>query len=421
MIVLDLPPWIVYPFLFLFGSIVGSFLNVCIYRIPLREEFWPSLKELWDRPSQCRRCGVGIRWHDNIPIFGWLALRGRCRNCRARISPRYPLIELLTASLFVVVFWCEAGYGIVTPLESTTTWSPMGPQAVPGLRGMSITTFVLLRYSYHMVLICGLIVATFIDFDLQIIPDGATLPVLAVGLFGGVATGCVHLVPVWFENRTLFGDSRGMLPEIPGWIMAHPHWHGLAASVAGVLVGGGMVWGVRILGHWALRQEAMGLGDVILMAMMGSFLGWQPMVLVFFLAPACGLVVVIFRWIFIRADRVIPYGPYLSLAALLTLLLWPWLWYPAERYLGAGPVIVPLGAAAMFALLTVSLVTARLIKRMLGIADLAEEEPVWTAADQTFHFSGEQVDNGQGQWRRGGWPGGQSGRGQLHVDRWRGR
>ncbi len=177
MIFLDLPPWVIYPTLFVFGSIIGSFLNVCIYRIPQKDSFWGSLQELWNRPSQCRRCRSHIRWQHNIPIFGWLMLRGRCRDCRAWISPRYPLIELLNALLFVVVYWFEIGAvgEVVIPLKDSCLWTPIGPDVIPGLGPLSPTMYAHLRYAFHMVLIEALLVATFIDFDLWIIPDGATL------------------------------------------------------------------------------------------------------------------------------------------------------------------------------------------------------------------------------------------------------
>ena len=101
---IDLPLWIILPYLFIIGAMIGSFLNVCIYRIPTQERFFDQLRQLWNRPSHCRRCGENIRWYDNVPIFGWLKLRGRCRKCRMRISPRYPLIEFLNGCLWVLLY-----------------------------------------------------------------------------------------------------------------------------------------------------------------------------------------------------------------------------------------------------------------------------------------------------------------------------
>ena len=417
MILIDLPPWVLYGFLFVLGSIVGSFLNVCIYRLPQREGFWESIRSLYDSPSHCRRCQTRILWQDNIPIVGWLRLKGRCRTCRAWISPRYPLIELLSAVLFVVVFWFEIGWGVSLPIKESCIYSPIGPQAIPGLGPLTPTQFALLRYMYHMVLIEALVVASFIDLDLLIIPDGATLPALAVGILGGLSVGRVNLVPVWFEHPSLLAAGP---PAVPAWVTDHPSLHGLAVSVAGLVVGGGMVWCVRILGQWALKQEAMGFGDVILMAMIGSFLGWQPMLIIFFVAPVIALAFVVIRLVG-RLDRVIPYGPYLSLAALVTILFWQSLWPGVERITGLGLLLIPIAVAGS-ALLAVCLVIARALRKLLGIPDEPGGFPGWTAADQNQFLSGEQVDPYQGRWRpRANWPGEASGRGQGHLARWLGR
>ncbi len=417
MIYLDLPPWVIYPTLFILGSIIGSFLNVCIYRIPLSEEFWPSLQQLWNRPSQCKRCRSHIRWQHNIPILGWLILRGRCRDCRAWISPRYPAIELLNALLFVLVYWFEIGWGYSIPLKDSCLWTPIGPDAIPGLGSMSPTLYVHLRYAFHMVLIEALLVATFIDFDLWIIPDGVTLPAMAVGFLGNAAIGRVHLIPAWVEQTSLF---VGAAPRVPAWFSEHPHLHGLLLAVAGFIVGGGIVWIVRILGQWALRQEAMGFGDVVLMAMIGSFVGWQASVIIFFLAPVMAILVVLAR-LLVRRERAIPYGPYLSLATVVTLLFWAPIWEVTERVLSLGALLLPLSLVSV-ALLAVMLLGMRLLRQALGIRPVDEFEMVWTAADQNFLYSGEKVDRFQGQWKTShDWNGTPASRGTLGQERWRGR
>ncbi|HVJ84594.1 MAG TPA: prepilin peptidase, partial [Caulifigura sp.] len=381
------------------------------------EEFWPSLQELWNRPSQCKRCRSHIRWQHNIPIFGWMMLRGRCADCKAWISPRYPGIEFLNAMLFVVVYWFEIGSEYSIPLKDSCLWTPIGPDVIPGLGSMSPTLYAHLRYAFHMVLIEALLVATFIDFDLWIIPDGVTLPAMAVGFLGNTAIGRVHLVPAWAEQTSLFAES---LPDVPAWFSQHPHLHGLLVAVAGFVVGGGIVWTVRILGQWALKQEAMGFGDVVLMAMIGSFIGWQASVIVFFLAPVMAIVVVLARLLF-RRDRAIPYGPYLSLATLVTLLFWKPIWEVCERVLSLGPLLVPLALVSV-ALLALMLVVARMVRRLLGVTPMDEMEMVWTAADQNFLFSGENVDRFQGQWKgTHDWSGVPASRGTLRHEQWRGR
>jgi leader peptidase (prepilin peptidase)/N-methyltransferase len=283
-----------------------------------------------------------------------------------------------------------------------------------------------------MVLLEALVVASFIDFDLKIIPDGCTLPAMAVGLAGGFLVGQVYLVPAWFQSPELKQFATILPawmhpllegPAIPPWFAEHPHWHGLLVSVLGLLVGGGIVWAVRIIGHLVLRQEAMGFGDVILMAAIGSFLGWQPTVMVFFLAPLCALAVFVLS-VFFHRHREIPYGPYLSLATLLVILLWRPIWSFAERIFAMGPFVLFAGAA-MAAVLVVLLTITQGVKWLLGIPLYPAESlwsDEWTSADQLAHFAGETWDEHQGLWRpqeKQRWPGQESGRGTLYDARWR--
>ncbi len=423
------PQWILLLFLFVAGSASGSFLSVCIHRFPnherLRDQLLVLTSPTW---SHFPRCGNRISFTDNIPILGWLRLAGRCRNCRSPISMRYPLLELLNGFLFAFVYWMEVPGHFGATLADSCIHASLGPHPTFESWWSSPAAIVNLRYVYHMVLIEALVVATFIDFEFKIIPDGSTIPAMAIGILGGLLYGRMFLVPVWFQDpsylRTLdllgpewIPDLSGV-PALPAWITAHPHLHGLAVSLVGMLVGGGMVLGVRTMGHWVLRQEAMGLGDVVLMGMVGSFLGWQPTAIVFFLAPLCALVVVAFCWVF-RRDREIPYGPYLSLGTLLVILGWKQIWPRAERIFDLGLLlpIVGIAAAGMF---VVSLHAVQFVKRMLGIP-LYHEEWIeeWTSADQLTYQSGERVDNLAGQWRREEWPGVNAGRGLAHERRWR--
>lgn len=437
---LDLPPWIVFPYLFILGAIVGSFLNVCIYRIPSRDRLRDQLRSLWERPSQCPRCRTKIRWSDNVPIFGWLKLRGRCRVCRMRISPRYPLIELLNACLWMLVFWMEVPLGSHASLEASCVYSTLGPQAYPGLGWLSVEWFVVLRFLYHMLLIEALLVATFIDFDLRIIPDGSTLPAMAAGVLLSLAIARVHLVPVWFQTPNqlqtygiLFPDWLHPLlsgPAVPGWITAWPHLHGLAVSLAGLLVGGGLVWLVRLIGYWFLRQEAMGFGDVILMALIGSFLGWQATVIAFFIAPAAAMTVVAatYLWNLLNRlrgraasmDRMIPYGPYLSLGALLAILFWQPLFERSRHVFEMGVLLAPV-AGLMAGMFAVALLLVQGLKWTLGIRDVPEPESCWRSADQLAFYAGKTADEGAHPQKRPQWDGVLSARGSLHNLRWRGK
>ncbi len=418
MVLLDLPLWAVLTWLFMLGSVLGSFLNVCIYRIPQEESFGNQLRGLIWPSSRCPKCGQPLLRRDNVPIFGWLWLRGRCRFCRTRISARYPLVELLNALLFVAVYLMEVPWEpgstirdscLFTDLwQQTIGWD--GSSSLPRAEQMWLLHW---RYAFHMVLIEALLVATFIDFDLWIIPDGATLPAMAVGLLGAVAHGMLWLVPIWCVTPS----------APPGWIVASPHMHGLAVSLAGLVMGGGIVWTVRIIGTKILKREAMGFGDVVLMAMIGSFVGWQPVVVVFFLAPMCALVWVAVRWMF-QPNREFPYGPYLSLATLVVLIGWNQIWPRVERIFCIGPLLVPMAAFGI-GMLALSLLLVQLVKRLLGIS--LDEEPwqeVWTSADQLTHFSREKIDLDQGSWRAAGrcpdeWAGKATGRGMRYEQRWR--
>lgn len=434
MIDVSLPPWLVSIFVFTLGAVVGSFLNVCIYRIPQHEKLWDALKGLHDPPSTCPRCRTRIKWYDNVPIFGWLRLKGRCRTCKMRISFRYPAIELFNALLWVLVYRLEIpltewGY---TDVTHSCLYTGIGPETIPGLGWLSPTLFVHLRYLFHMVLIEALLVASFIDFDLRIIPDGSTVPAMVVGFLGAVGIGRLHLIPVYVQNPQLLGDFAIFAPDwmlpllrnsvtVPEWCTRYPHLHGLAVAVAGFIVGGGIVWIVRILGQLVLRRESMGFGDVILMAMVGTFLGWQATVAAFFIAPVFALLTVIFT-AFFRRDPYIPYGPYLSLGTLTTILTWKWLWGAFQRLFQLGPLLIPL-LLFMIVFMTLLLLVMQGLKWLFGFEVYPQEPPgVWTAADQNQYQAGENVDRQQGRWRTSReWPGAAAARGTLYVDRWRGR
>jgi leader peptidase (prepilin peptidase) / N-methyltransferase len=430
---------------FVLGAIVGSMTNVCIYRLPREERFWIALRSIVYPPSHCPRCDRLIPFYDNIPVLGWLLLRGRCRNCRGKISFRYPCIELLTAVLFTLL------YAAVVPnwfagknLSEGCLHHLYGPQSLGAQAALPVLLLVHLRYALLITLVVALIVATFIDFDLRIIPDSVTLPVMALGLIGHTLGGYLFIVPVWYQTPAIAGrDSAAglfralfepMLPEgflpasmslqnagIPEWIAASPHLHGFFVSLAGIIVGGGTIWGVRLIGQWALKREAMGFGDVTLMAMIGSIVGWQATLAIFFIAPICALCVAGVAWL-IRRDREIPYGPYLSLATLLVLLFWQTLWPPIEgSILALGPLL-PLIALVMFALLGVLLWMVRMIKTLLGWNDEElEPEEEWGAGDQLFYIAGETVDHRAGQWPRADWPGCAAGRGLGQESTWKGK
>ena len=428
----DVPQWVVLVWLFTFGAVIGSFLNVCIYRLAVHEHesLWAQLRSLTHPPSSCPSCKRLILKRDNIPVLGWLILRGRCRFCRHEFSPRYALVEFFNGLLWVLLYVAIVPAGYAAKASDSCLWSALGPLADP-LLSHGQTVFLLhAQYLYFLVLAEALVVATFIDFDLQIIPDGSTLPALAVGVAGAFLIGGLHLWPVWFQSGATLQTLQHVTPDWmhwlmrgpdrPAWLAAHPHLHGLASSLAGMLVGGGVIWALRIVGRWAWRREVMGFGDVILMGMIGSFLGWQPTLLVFFVAPFCGLAATVLSLRLFRA-REIPYGPYLSLAALLVLLFWRPYFSHFENWFALGPLIV-VQAVIMLVLLAVSLLLVRGVKRLLGFKDFDDDQfgdDDWTSGDQLAFFANKDSAAGSGDLKPNGWPGTAAGQGRQYSDHWR--
>lgn len=224
-------------FFFVLGLLFGSFFNVCIYRIPSGQAI--SLPA-----SYCYACGAHIRWYDNVPVLSYLALRGRCRSCRAPFSSRYALIELLTGCLFLGVF-VQFGF----------SWAMLTYLVFTGL----------------------LLISTFTDVDNWVILDRISL--------GGAAAGVVFALVLAFIPP--------FDPE--DWILAHSGpapgraWWGPAAnSLVGAASGAGLLWGIGFLGSVAFRKPAMGLGDVKLLALIGAFGGWAVALLSIFLGAIFG-------------------------------------------------------------------------------------------------------------------------------------
>jgi leader peptidase (prepilin peptidase)/N-methyltransferase len=356
--------------LFVLGAIVGSFLNVCIYRLPWRKNIvWPG--------SHCPRCKHAIAWYDNIPLFSWIALGGRCRHCAGRISPRYFAVELLTACLFAFLYWMEVDHGCLFVLG--------GPPGQGGDAELSVVNHW--RYFYHLFLLCAMIVATFIDLDYQIIPDSITVPGMIAGFGLAVLISEVHLVDVFSPFSTRCGVCVNCLRDLSCldapmqghrwhvWLGDHPHWHSFFVSLAGWVVGGATVWSVRIVGRIALGKEAMGFGDVTLLAMIGSFLGWQAVLAVFVLAPAFGALLG-FIQLLARGENRIPYGPFLCLATLTVIFVWKHFWpfyafqlriieVLVRESLGMGLLGFVLAPLALLVLFGVMLLLARLVTSLI--------------------------------------------------------
>lgn len=179
------------------------------------------------------------------------------------------------------------------------------------------------RLAYQLTLFALLILATAIDFDCYMIPDAITVPGVLLGILGAGLIGEAQVCHLWVDWSLAVPQLRG--PFIPAWYDAHRFLHGVAWSISGLVTGAGLTWLARLISSRVLGQEAMGSGDITLMAMIGAFLGWQAVTLVFLLAPITGLV----AGLFIRTlsgKTYLPYGPWLSIAAVIVLFNWSRLW-----------------------------------------------------------------------------------------------
>jgi leader peptidase (prepilin peptidase)/N-methyltransferase len=249
---------------FVLGSAIGSFLNVVIYRLP-------AGLSLWYPPSRCPKCLTRLGKRENVPILGWLWLRGRCRHCHAPIAPRYPLVEFCTGALFLGTYW------------------HFGPNL------SAIAAVVLLSW---------LIALALIDCDTLTLPNSLTQSGLIVGLLFAIALG-------WQETQTLTGSLNVLMTRI-----------------IGVVVG---LWGLELIafcGSLSFGRTAMGAGDAKLAAMLGAWLGLGGVALSGFLACALGAVLgggaIVVGW----RDRQqpMPFGPFLALGAMMALFWGEIIW-----------------------------------------------------------------------------------------------
>lgn len=389
-------------FLFAFGACVGSFLNVVVYRIP-------AGLSVVTPPSRCPTCGGRLTWRENMPVLGWLLLRGRCRFCRQPISIQYPLIETLVGAAFVALY-------VLFFLLPTSAMIQSGQSgAVGSSDGFGLASLVLPWWKAQgfalswplfvaiLFMLAGLLAATLIDARHYIIPGEITwtmagfgiagvltqsfLPVAAraralepplesvgtttaamavggaVGLLIATAllkTGVLRYSYADFDEHVKEDDPLSSYPHarretlreivfllpivigaLVGWAAGHwiaggepahvaelPHWFGmLAASVWGYLIGGTILWAVRVFGTLGFGREAMGLGDVHLLAAVGTVLGWKGAVWTFVLTLPVSLGYALLAFClrpFIRLPiRELPLGPHLAVASVLTLLLTP--------------------------------------------------------------------------------------------------
>ena len=372
------PDWIWFIFIFVFGCCVGSFLNVVIYRLPRDES-------LITPPSACPACRKRIRFYDNVPLVSWVLLGRKCRYCKAPISPRYFVIELLTGLVFLGLFILYFHTGLRAGVK-------------PFLGGGWVI------YLISIILLAAFIAASAIDLEYWVIPLSICWFVTAVGLIGsavgvyvinprlirayellpsasagtgvlavGAASGLaislvllvtglikrsyksadaedlpekpeksaddqkfnhrlesckeiVFLLPIIICSAAAFWIFRQIDPIRTWWVdfSQHPAIAGLLGSLWGYFVGCGVVWAVRILGTLGFGKEAMGLGDVHLMGAAGAVTGPLFVVVAFFIAPFFGLGWAGFQ-MFFKKIRQIPYGPFLSLGVFAVMILHDWI------------------------------------------------------------------------------------------------
>jgi leader peptidase (prepilin peptidase)/N-methyltransferase len=245
----------------LFGAVIGSFLNVCIVRLPADQS-------VVSPPSRCPRCGKPVEWRDNIPILSWILLGGKCRGCREPISILYPLVELATAVLWGIMAW---RYGLSLDALKGALFGSL-------LLGIALT-----------------------DAREYIIPNEFTYGGLAIGLILSAAGGLSAVL----------------------------------AALAGAVVGFGILWLVGVAGRWAFKEEAMGGGDIKMMAMVGSFVGWQGVLLTIFLGALAGTAIFL-PLTLIGKKKLVPFGVFLAIGAAVTFVVGPAIidWY--RRYLGVA-------------------------------------------------------------------------------------
>lgn len=208
-----------------------------------------------------------------------------------------------------------------------------------------------LRRIYHQLLIGLILVATAVDWDGYVIPDQITFPGMFAGLLGAFVIGDAQLIHLWVDWSYAVPDLRG--PYFPDWFATYQHWHGLAWSAAGLIVGAGLVWTVRAVSSSLMRRETLGFGDVTFLAMIGSFLGWQPTVCAFLLAPLLGMLVGLPLKLLTNKPY-LPYGPFLGAGALAVLFAWGPLWNATKRIFGDAEglmILFGLAAAAFVVLL----------------------------------------------------------------------
>jgi leader peptidase (prepilin peptidase)/N-methyltransferase len=350
---------------FLAGACAGGFLNVCIGRLPYEKSLlWPG----W----RCAACYQPVRWFDALPLLGfWLRL-GRCRTCGARFPTRYFVVELLTGLCFVGLFYLDVVANVHDLVLLRREHAAVLAGHVPWQAGV---VFV-----HHALLVCFLLVASFIDIDHFEIPLPVTTTGTLVGLVGAVlwpwpwpdvAAALPPVRPAGGIGLGLLMDPprSGLYPwpvwyPLPAWLPPGSWQLGLATGLAGALAGTLLLRAVRFVFGLGRGKEGLGVGDADLMMMAGAFLGWQAVVIAFFLSVFPALFIGLVQMVF-RGGQELAFGPSLSMGIVLTLLAWEWmapLLAPVFFDKTLLMILVPAGAVFLF-------VASLLIRLVRGSGD----------------------------------------------------
>ena len=269
-----IPQPLIYVIAGVLGAVIGSFLNVVIHRVPREESIvLPS--------SRCPSCGAEISFYDNVPVLSYLMLGGRCRSCKVHISARYPAVEALTALLWVAVAWRD-GLSFALPFD--------------------------------LVFVTAITALIFIDAEHMILPNAITYPGIAFALIARLALPFLMGAPHFDDLPMLL---NGGLAGMPLWAAS------LVGALIGALAGGGSLWLMGWIWEKLRGVEAMGLGDVKMMFMVGAYLGWRLTVLNIFLGVFSGSLIGIA--LMLRQGKrdmkmLLPFGVFLGIGAIAALL-----------------------------------------------------------------------------------------------------
>lgn len=313
-----------------FGLMVGSFLNVLAARLPFEKSIvWPG--------SRCFNCYRPVRLLDNVPLLGYLRLRGRCRDCGATFSSRYLWVELGTGLAFLALFLAEVVFNRFALPGMTWNWRV---ETLPPWQAVGV-------FVYHAVFLSLLIAAAVVDAEHRVIPPLIPFTGLVVGVAGAAILPWPWPYPPAAANFAPPLIPWMLLPvagQVPVGAQPWPVWGpevgvslagtwklGVLNAVLGALAGSLVVRLVKWLFETGFGKEALGLGDADLLMMSGAFLGWQPVVLSLFVGAFAALIVFKLPAIVVAAvrrtgvDRELPFGPGLAVGVVATWFAWPWL------------------------------------------------------------------------------------------------